>query len=126
MYSSTHYNYAAPKFSKARIKNQPDFISWVNVIRKLEQILRSMDMKSVRKKNIDDGKTRLNGTKLPIVFAANLQCKHNEKKYVEQSALDKLRMMQDGEPQKPRDRWEKSTTEQSLDHRKRENRMNDL
>ena len=35
-------------------------------------------------------------------------------------------MMQNGAPQKPHDRWEKSTTEQRLDTRKRENHMNDF
>ena len=50
----------------------------------------------------------------------------NQKKNVEQSAFDKLRMMQNGAPQKPHERWEKSTTEQNRDTRKRENHMDDL
>lgn len=126
----THNYYGAPKFAKARHKNQLDM---ADVVHKLEQVAKWMDIEELEKEKqrrrqeaerlrreeeiarheAEAARARLLQFQRDV-FEANLQSKRSNGKNVEQSALDKLRMLQGSAPQKPYDGWEENLSDLSL------------
>lgn len=133
----THNYYGAPKFAKARHKNQLDM---ADVVHKLEQVAKWMDIEEIEKEKqrrrqqaerfrreeemarheAEAARARLLQFQRDV-FEANLQSKRSSGKNVEQSALDKLRMLQGSAPQKPDDRLEERLSELNLNSRKDDN-----